>query len=119
MDLQKDEYIIVEVIPTHSDSEKGIIAQISALKLKGIKLGAPNAHFTLEQIKSASIARKQIALDNENNMRAKIMIEALLANTSNCSQIARMLNENGFRTSKNSFFDCKAVKRLIERYNLN
>ena len=38
MDLQKDEYIIVEVIPTHSDSEKGIIAQISALKLKGIKL---------------------------------------------------------------------------------
>ena len=38
MDLQKDEYIIVEVIPTHSDSEKGIIAQIRALKLKGIKL---------------------------------------------------------------------------------
>lgn len=38
MDLQKDNYIIVEIIPTHSDSEKGIIAQISALKLKGIKL---------------------------------------------------------------------------------
>lgn len=38
MDLQKDKYIIVEIIPTHSDSEKGIIAQISALKLNGIKL---------------------------------------------------------------------------------
>ena len=38
MDLQKDKYIIVEVIPTHSDSRKGFIAQISALKLQGIKL---------------------------------------------------------------------------------
>lgn len=38
IDLQKEKYIIVEVIPTHSDSEKGFIAQISALKLDGIKL---------------------------------------------------------------------------------
>ena len=38
MDLQKDKYIIVEIIPTHSNSEKGFIAQISALKLEGIKL---------------------------------------------------------------------------------
>jgi len=38
MNLQKDEYIIVEIIPTHSNADKGFIAQISALKLKGIKL---------------------------------------------------------------------------------
>ena len=38
MDLQKEKYIIVEVIPTHSNSEEGFIAQISALKLDGIKL---------------------------------------------------------------------------------
>ena len=38
MDLQKNKYIIVEVIPTHSDSNNGFIAQISALKLEGIKL---------------------------------------------------------------------------------
>ena len=38
MDLQKDKYIIVEIIPTHSECEKGFIAQISALKLEGIKL---------------------------------------------------------------------------------
>jgi len=36
MDLYKDEYIIVEVIPTRSVD--GYIAQISALKLKGIEL---------------------------------------------------------------------------------
>ena len=38
MNLLKDKYIIVEVIPTSSDSKKGIIAQLSALKLDGIKL---------------------------------------------------------------------------------
>ena len=38
MNLHKDKYIIVEVIPTHSDSNKGFIAQLSALKLDGIKL---------------------------------------------------------------------------------
>ena len=38
MNLQKDKYIIVEVIPTYSKKEKGTIAQISALKLDGIKL---------------------------------------------------------------------------------
>ena len=38
MDLLKDKYVIVEVIPTSSDSKKGIIAQLSALKLDGIKL---------------------------------------------------------------------------------
>ena len=38
MNLQKDKYIIVEIIPTHSNSSKGTIAQISALKLDGIKL---------------------------------------------------------------------------------
>ena len=38
MNLQKDKYIIVEIIPTHSNPDKGFIAQISALKLEGIKL---------------------------------------------------------------------------------
>lgn len=38
MDLYKDKYIIVEIIPTHSNPNKGMIIQISALKLDGIQL---------------------------------------------------------------------------------
>lgn len=38
MNLQKDKYIIVEIIPTNSNPKEGFIAQISALKLEGIKL---------------------------------------------------------------------------------
>jgi F0F1-type ATP synthase beta subunit len=38
MDFNKDKYIIVEIIPTRSNSKDGFIAQISALKLEGLKL---------------------------------------------------------------------------------
>ncbi|MBR3199650.1 MAG: hypothetical protein IKG27_06570 [Bacilli bacterium] len=38
MDLKKDKYIIVEIIPTHSTKDKGYIAQISALKIDSLKL---------------------------------------------------------------------------------
>lgn len=38
MNLKKDKYIIVEIIPTNRTSKEGIIAQISALKLNGIIL---------------------------------------------------------------------------------
>ena len=124
LDVPNFNTLTLGIFASLAQSERELISQrtkdaLRAKKAQGVILGAPNANFTSEQIKSASIARKQIALENENNMRAKTMIEALLSNTKNCSAIARTLNENGFRTAKNSFFDCKAVKRLIERYNLN
>ena len=65
MDLQKDKYIIAEIIPTHSQSEKGFIAQLSALKLNGIQLEdrfdyrVENKHIENEEIK------KMIKYDKE------------------------------------------------------
>ena len=38
MNLTRDKYIIVEIIPTSSKASTGFIAQISALKLDGLKL---------------------------------------------------------------------------------
>lgn len=38
MDLLKEEYIIVEIIPTAIHPSKGDIIQLSALKLKGLQL---------------------------------------------------------------------------------
>ena len=89
-----------------------------AVKKLTMKLGAPNAKFTDEmRIKAAKI-NNQIANENMNNLRAKLMIQSLLASTSNLSEIARKLNENGFRTSKESLFSSTQVKRIIDRYNL-
>ncbi|MGN1268800.1 MAG: hypothetical protein ACI4U0_04815 [Candidatus Aphodocola sp.] len=38
MDLKKEKYIILEIIPTAVDPKKGDVAQLSALKIDGIKL---------------------------------------------------------------------------------
>lgn len=38
MDLSKSKYIIVELIPTSIKKENGVIVQLSALKLDGLKL---------------------------------------------------------------------------------
>lgn len=38
MDLNNEKYIILEIIPTSSDPKKGDIAQLSALKVDGIKI---------------------------------------------------------------------------------
>jgi len=37
-DLEKKEYIILELIPTYPDPQRGEVAQLSALKLKGLTL---------------------------------------------------------------------------------
>lgn len=38
MDLKKEKYVILEIIPTAVDPKKGDVAQLSALKINGIKL---------------------------------------------------------------------------------
>ena len=38
MDLKKEKYVILEIIPTAMDPKKGDVAQLSALKIDGIKL---------------------------------------------------------------------------------
>ena len=38
LDLKKEKYVILEIIPTAIDPKKGDVAQLSALKIDGIKL---------------------------------------------------------------------------------
>ena len=88
------------------------------LRVNGMKLGNPNAIITKEQRLNSIKSRKEIALKNKNNILAKEIIESMLLKTSNCSEIARYLNEHKYKTSKNKEFCCNTVKRLIKRYNL-
>lgn len=91
---------------------------LNRLKTNGVKLGNPNATFTKEQIEKANIVVKERANKNENNLKAKIFVQSLLISTKNYSEIARKLNENGFKTRGNKEFYATTVKRLIKRYNL-
>lgn len=123
LDIPNFNTITLGIYATVAQNERELISNrtkeaLAVKKRDGIKLGAPNASFTPIQINNAAKVRKEIALNNVNNKRAKLMIESLLKETSNCAKIARILNEHGFTTSRDRKFDSKAVKRIIERYSL-
>lgn len=123
LDLPQFNTLTLAVFMGLAQQERELISTRTkaALKIKkeqGYKLGRPNASFTNEQINKASIKRKKIAENNENIKRAKLMIAALIKSTKNKSEIARQLNDNGFRTAKDKLFDAKAIDRIIKRYSL-
>lgn len=123
LDIPNFSTLTLGIFSSVAQSERETISQrtknaLEAKKKNGFKLGSPIAKFTDEMRKKAIIVNKEKADNNENNKRAKAMIKSLLISTTNCSKIARMLNENKFVTSRGKQFDCKAVKLIIERYNL-
>ena len=66
INLQKDQYIILEIIPTHSNPEKGYIAQVSALKLHGIKLIDRFDYRVKESLIQNIDIKKMIQYDKKN-----------------------------------------------------
>ena len=65
MKLDKDKYIIIEIIPDHSNSEKGKICQLQALKLNGLEL-VDRFDYRLDKDKIDNIAiLKAIDYDND------------------------------------------------------
>lgn len=111
------------IFATLAQSERELISQrtkaaLAEKKKQGFKLGRPNATFKKEWRELSYQVIKEKADNNENNKRAKSMIEALLKITKNKAEIARRLNDNGFVTSKGSKFNTIQVIRIIKRYNL-
>lgn len=88
-----------------------------ALRVKkdqGFKLGSPKAKTALtEEIRNKGYESiRQKARNNENNKRAKAFLTHLKGSL---VYMAKVLNENGFKTATNKSFTPTQVKRLIER----
>lgn len=58
------------------------------------------------------------ARENANNKRAAAMLRAVIKQNLTLTQMADMLNAEGFVTSRGSKFTPWAVSVLIKRYNL-
>lgn len=93
-----------------SERTKNALAE---LKNKGVKLGNPNATFTDEMRAMAYERKKEKRINNPHTIRAKAFVNELLKNTTNYSEIARILNNNGFVTPRGGRFTCHQVKRLM------
>lgn len=120
-DIPECNTITLGIFATIAQSERETIstrtkAALQAKKEKGIKLGCPNASITNDmRIKSAEALRHK-ADSNTNNKRAYTVISSLIGRNMSLQAIAKYLNDNEFRTSKNCLFTPAAVSRLIKRY---
>ena len=122
-DLPEFNTMTLAIFSGLAQQERELISQrtklaLNELKRKGIKLGNPNATFSPEIRNMAYDRLKKNAETNPNNKKASSMIKAMLYRTSNLSEIARELNENGFVTSRGKHFNSIQVKRIIDRYKL-
>ena len=86
-------------------------AALAALKSKGVKLGAPNAHFSDVQRSMALSRRKNNSRNNEANRKAYAILSIM---TGNWTDKAKFLNDNGFKTSKGGIWRPQQVQRLVE-----
>lgn len=85
---------------------------LAVKKAQGIKLGSPQ-NLTNEAREKAVISIKSKALNNENNIRAKAMINLLKSKNYTLQAIANELNASGFKTSKGNEFKPMQIKRLL------
>lgn len=125
-DFPEANRLVLHIISSIAEYEANLIRTrtrqaLEAKRARGEPLGKPE-NFINNQDKAVTNSRKTIkakADSNPNNKRAIAMLRVLANNTSNLSEMARVLNREGFSTSKGGQFTAQQVKILLQRYNIN
>ena len=81
-------------------------------KKAGFVLGKPE-NLTLEAVQKGLQVRQQNAREHENNRRAAALATSLRESNRSWSEVARMLNEYGFRTRRGKQFQAVQVQRVF------
>lgn len=124
-DFPEANKLVLHIISSIAEYEAGLISQrtkqsLKAKKARGIRLGKPeNLLGKLNQaIKNSNQTNRQKALDNLNNRRAASMLKVLSKEDKSLSEIARILNKEGFVTARGGQFKASQVAVLLKRYNI-
>lgn len=88
-------------------------AALQAKKERGFKLGSPG-NFTDAGRKLSIDVRMQNAKEDENNKKAALAVKSLRTQNKSFRQIAKELNENGYKTRRGKLFQATTVKRLLD-----
>jgi DNA invertase Pin-like site-specific DNA recombinase len=125
-DFPKANRLVLTIIAAISEYEAGLIRKRTkeALQIKnehGFKLGKPeNLINNLEKaIANSRKTNMEKANNNPNNRRAVALLKNLVKTTSNLSEMARQLNDEGFVTSRGCKFTSKQVSLLLKKHNLD
>lgn len=124
-DFPKANRLVLTIISAISEYEVGLIRQrtkaaLQVKKEQGCQLGKPeNLMRNLDRaIANSRKTNQEKALNNANNKRAVAILRGLVNKTSNMSEMARILNAEGFLTSRGCSFSSKQVSLLLERYSI-
>ena len=124
-DFPEANRLVLHIIASIAEYEAGLISTrtkqaLKAKKARGVRLGKPeNLVNNLEKaITKSNSTYKQKALDNDNNRRAIAMLKVMATQDLSLSEMARLLNEEGFVTSRGKKFSAWQVSILLKRYNL-
>ena len=125
-DFPQANKMVLHIISAISQYEAELIAartkaSLQAKKARGFKLGNPehllNKH--KQAIQNSIKTCRAKADNNPNNKRAVAMLRILVKENRSYSEMANILNQEGFVTSRGCSFTKSTVYKLIKRYKLS
>ena len=116
-DMPEANTLTIGVMATMAQHEREVIGDrtrkaLAEKKKAGFVLGKPE-NLTLEAVQKGLQVRQQNAREHENNRRAAALATSLRETNRSWSEVARMLNEYGFRTRRGKQFQAVQVQRII------
>ena len=120
-DMPEANTLTIGVMATMAQHEREVIGDrtrkaLAEKKKAGFVLGKPE-NLTLEAVQKGLHVRQQNAREHENNRRAAALATSLRESNRSWSEVARMLNEYGFRTRRGKQFQAVQVQRIIALFS--